>query len=297
MDNCSQQNTKKLLIGMGAQKTGTTWLHYNLNRHPCYDCWFAKEWKILAGYRDLCIRQQMVERFEKNLERMKELKRKKKAMLFRRRAELLRNIDEVLPAKFAEFSGDTKRTVLADLTPANGQLSSFDLKHIMDLAAEYSLSPKFVFRMRDPLSRVLSGTVQVIKREVEKIGEKEHVRSTDLNDYIRRYGYRKRIFQRTCYKETVCALDEVAEEKDIHYRFCEDAGYSQAALTSCCEFLGIEPVPVFDRRFNPSPTNCQFDDETKKWVVNEMRPTYEFIRHRFGSKVEQYWGASMALLD
>ena len=292
---------KILLIGLGAQKSGTTWMHQSLSRSPEYDPWFSGEWKIWKLY---C----RPTRKARNLSRMsshKEIRcadrhvKKDKPVTWQKRMEIANNLDTAIADKFSDFSQRSSRKVLADLTPANGQLTSDDLKKIVQLGHRYSLKPKFVFRMRDPLARVTSGTAQMLKRRALEQGEDyyEFMRKADPNRFLRDPTNCERIFRRTDYKKTIKSVQAIADQDNILNLFVEDDGFTQNGIDRISSFLGIQPVSALSRVSNPSAVKIELDEETQKWVVNQLRPVYEFARQEFGPKIDRLWQGSMRLLD
>ena len=78
--------------------------------------------------------------------------------------------------------------------------------------------------------------------------------------------------------------------------FFEDA-FTQESFESFCGFLGIKPVQIERQPKNVSRMVIELSGDTEKSLVNEMRPIYDFIVSRFGSKVEHLWASSLRLLD
>ena len=292
---------KILLIGLGAQKAGTTWLHECLAQSSEHDFWFAKEWKIWKLY---CRRKRRARILSYMAAHMKirtedQHACEAKARTWQTRMEIAENIDNAIANKFSDFSQRSSRKVLADLTPANGQLTSADLKKIVDLGDQYSLKTKFVLRLRDPLARVKSGTSQLLKRRALEQGENYHetMHKVDANRFLREPNISERIFKRTEYENTIKAVQAVADQDNILNIFIEEDGFTQEGVDRISRFLGIQPVPVLNRTSNPGVVKIELDEPTQKWVVNQLRPVYEFVRNEFGPKVDRLWQDSIRLLD
>tara|TARA_B100000674_G_C37631322_1_gene818947 strand:+ start:65 stop:784 length:720 start_codon:yes stop_codon:yes gene_type:complete len=223
----------------------------------------------------------------------------KKPETWKKRLEVANNLDTAIANKFSDFSQRSSRKVLADLTPANGQLTSDDLKKIVQLGHRHSLTTKFVLRMRDPLARVTSATTQVLKRRALEQGEDYYkfMREADPNSFLRDPTNCETILRRTDYEKTIKSVRAIADQDNILNLFVEDDGFTQNGIDQISSFLGIQPVSALNRAANPSEVKTELDEETQKWVVNQLRPVYEFVRQEFGPKIDRLWQYSMRLLD
>ena len=296
---------KTFLIGLGAQKAGTTWLHHCLAQSPEYDYWFAKEWRILEAFCDQGSRANLKRRMENQIKTRRMNRRfglfrsrraSRELLEWEKRLEFLQTVEEALPEKFAHFAGESSGKVLGDLSPANGQLNADQLKVGVELARQHGLKTRFALRMRDPLSRLKSGLSHRLKREARLKGEKEipHMRGLDFDSLARKHSWG--LIERSNYKQMIQGVEEVACADDLFCCFFEDA-FTQESFESFCGFLGIKPVQIERQPKNVSRMVIELSGDMEKSLVNEMRPIYDFIVSRFGSKVEHLWASSLRLLD
>lgn len=146
---------KTFLLGVGAQKAGTTWLHDYLSHSPQADLGFTKEYHVfdsltLPGstkFRKLITRQAI-----KDLEDPHSIGTPRPSVT---RAAFLYD-QEIY---FDYFAGLLKRDgirLTGDITPSYSGLSEETLLRIRDGFAARGIAVKPVFLMRDPVDRLQS---------------------------------------------------------------------------------------------------------------------------------------------
>lgn len=145
---------KKLLLCVGAAKTGTTWLYRNLGQNP--DLWFSPEKEInyffsRHGWFDRLSQAHRTarrERFEKN-------GRREPASFYENRLAWFRRYEtgEITPdwyrGLFAEAPEDAW---VCDFSPSTSLISPQGWREVADFAPEV----KIIYVMREPLARLWS---------------------------------------------------------------------------------------------------------------------------------------------
>lgn len=146
---------KTFILGVGAQKTGTTWLHQLLSSQEYSDFGFTKEYQILhAIYNaDTKLRRRHIidEAFAKMNNNYDSWRGSPKSMLL----SFLANPSSYY-AYFASRLEPEGVFLTGDISPIYSSLSSKALKTIKEKFAEYEIEVLPVFIMRDPVYRLQS---------------------------------------------------------------------------------------------------------------------------------------------
>lgn len=223
------------LLGVGAQKAGTTWLHRALNRQPEVDMGFAKEYHVWdAKFSKIC------ENF-----RLSVLNSESGGRALRR----LMQQDEVIYCKYFRSLIRDGIFVTGDITPSYCCLKPKEFKHIKMLLEGVGFRVKVLFVMRDPVERLWSA-VRMGLPESESTCVEE-LRSLAIERLHRSLG-NSSTFARSNYLSTISSLDAVFESEDICYVFYESL-FTDEVFHKISDFLGFEIRGVdFKESANPS---------------------------------------------
>jgi hypothetical protein len=245
------------LLGLGAQKSGTAWLHRYLDSSPQCDPGFRKEYHIWDAV-DLPSGHVVRGRIEKQ---------------GGPRARLLHDPD----AYFDYFAGlldaDGIR-LTADITPAYADLSVDRLEMIDREFSARGVRVVAVYLMRDPVERAWSAVrMDVRRRGITDPGAVEaRLRVITPEDHYA---------TRTRYEATIGRADAVFGSDRVWYGFYERL-FDLATLSGLCGFLGIDPpTPDFGREVNVSPKDGDLAPDTVAHLVEVFAPTYAAVADRF----------------
>ena len=169
------------LLGVGAQKAGTSWLHDQLQRRNDVDFGFLKEYHVFDAL---------------ELERFASFRPKRPSPLkWRtwRRARFIANPERYFDYFASRLKPDRIR-LTGDITPSYAGLSTESYRRIEQAFAQRGVQTRAVFIMRDPVERFLSQQrMQLRKRglltpahEIEhlaKASRKLLKRESPRNDY------------------------------------------------------------------------------------------------------------------
>jgi hypothetical protein len=258
----------KFVLCVGAQKSGTTWLHSYLSRRPGFDMGLMKEYHVwdalsigecrnflLTSFLDVFDRKGLIPRMSR-----------KKYLRYRMQNEV----------GFYEnyFSGLMNAHVSAtgDITPSYSGLSSEVYRTIKERLESCGFELKIVFLMRDPLERCWSA----VRMERRKLGLEE----TESELLKERYSTPDYVF-RTDYRRTVEALESGFDGRQIYYGFYEDM-FERERVIELSSFLGVEPDCAFSaNKFNVSAKTSSIPDGLRAEVIDFYRDVYDYCHGRF----------------
>ena len=261
---------KTFLLGVGAQKSGTTWLHQFLARQANTDLGFAKEYHIWdALFTPECAR---------HIVRLRDTPKSRKLQ----RRWLMQRRPSYYFAYFSSLLRRSSVSLTGDITPAYSSLDGNTLKLIRDGFAARGVDCKVVFLMRDPVERCISAVAH--ERNKQRLPAK-----LDYTDEIRAYAESRQCEIRTNYARTIANLEAAFAPSDLYYGIYEQM-FEEAEIRRLAAFLGVSPsLHLRDVRVNVSP-KLNFDPEVRGFVARHYAPVYEFAATRFPGTPTQWKG-------
>lgn len=276
---------RTFLLGIGAMKAGTTWLHDYLAASPQCQPGHRKEYHVFDSL-DFPVEQgkepwllhRVVDKARASLDEVA-LGRPTDPTFLHQAAMIA---DEQLYFDYftALFSRDPATVLTLDITPGYALLSTERLASIRAEFERRSVRPVAVFLLRDPVERIWSQVrMQKRRRPENNPGSAEQL-------VAQRYA-EPSYAERTRYEETVRHLDATFGEQ-AGYAFYEelfDPASTERELRSLCGLAGIDyREPDLDARFNVSPRSAALPEETVRAVAEHYRATYEFVAERFADR-------------
>ena len=231
-------------LGIGAHKSGTTWLHDNLATHP--DIWLP-EFKELHYF----------DQIEFGAMKGHELRRAKWLMNKVDRVTHERNYPPSLNdlkslswgSKFALTSQEKRdndwylslfeeheQPICGEITPAYALLSIENFERIKEL----NPNVKLIFFLRNPIYRTWSSyRYDVLTKKVGGINQKVSEKY-DFKEF-KKYTKRKAVRDRSDYISTIEKLERVFDREQTLYLFFDDLENDPLELLrQVCKFLGVE---------------------------------------------------------
>lgn len=282
----------KLVFGIGAQKSATTWLAAYLSGHPEFHMSRRKElhyWSVVHGghyRRTKLINDRDRGRAARDATWLGMLRSKLNAVAGRQRsgkhAIYARLYDQpaaphgnYADALFFDYKGEP---VVGEFTPAYATLSPASYREMASLAPDV----RFMFVMRDPVARLVSGVRHLLRGEVgsknvtpELVRERifECLADEDHFDLVR-----------SRYDRTISRLESAIGADKVFYVFYETM-FRQSEMDRLCDFLDIARAPAsVDRRVNGGRDSATaVDDDLWRAMRTNLAPVYDFVRQRFGS--------------
>lgn len=283
---------KNFFLGIGAQKAGTTYLNSLLEKSPSIHMPKIKELHFWDLYDN---QDRTLNRFSDELRRktyrldkaIREIKSNNSKSFDEIRVitEELKSLKDRISMGFdinkyknyfqRKISQDIK--VTGEITPSYGLLSK---EKLLTIKAE--LSPKIIYIMRNPISRVKSH----INFEINHINEASKFTNPQGKDFIS-----NKYLRASRYSKIVKKLDQVFEEKNICYLFFEDLiNDTHGTMRLVTNFLEIEKLKDEDidlaiKSGNKSTTEIKkkihFNHEDDKQIWNNLKNTYDYCIQRF----------------
>lgn len=266
------------LLGVGAQKAGTTWLHHYLSGYSEADLGFMKEYHVwdrltvpeLKGYRARPVSLTMKERLQMALWRhgLTEVDR-----------PLVRKAMRSDPNRYFDYFRRLLRrgvSITGDFTPSYNSLPAETMQRIRSGFERRGVKVKAVFLMRDPVERCWS-SVRMEQRPGRKLDGTEAEDDALLLAASEDPEYRIR----SDYPRTLRNLRDVFAAEDLHVGLYERM-FDEDEMLRLGAFLGLEPR--FDEaeiRVNVSEDRAGPTAETCRRVAESFRPVYEYCADGF----------------
>lgn len=277
------------LLGLGAQKAGTTWLHAYISQFSTVDTGRFKEYHIwdcmtVPGFAETYLTDKKKLGLRRNLRDAKNrlLRRPREGFFLRR--EMQRNPEYY----FDYFSGLLARDgiqLTADITPSYSALQVETLVSIRDGFAQRGIDTKVIFLMRDPVERCLSA-IRMYRRAGLSPQDLDITKPDEevLRSYISSRGSQLR----TNYHNTLSAMDDVFAPEDIHVGAYETM-FSKDEIDRLSEFLGLEAKYNFvDKHFNTTQKNIELDPKLLQDAIMAFAPVYDYCFKRY-PELKPYW--------
>jgi hypothetical protein len=249
--------TRTFLLGLGAQKAGTAWMHRYLESSPQCDPGFRKEYHVWDAL-DLPSGHVVRERIERQ---------------GGDRARFLREPDHYVDYFTGLLDGGARLT--ADITPAYAGLSVSRLREIRSAFESRRVRTVTVYLMRDPVERVWSA----VRMDARRRGP---VQPGAVEARLQRVVAGDHYDERTRYDAAMTRIDEAFGQDLAFYGFYESL-FDRRTLRDLCDFLGIDfHEPDFTWRVNTSPKeDGELSEATVRALVELFAPVYEAVAARF----------------
>ncbi|WP_233416891.1 sulfotransferase family protein [Halovulum marinum] len=277
---------RTFLLGVGAQKTGTSWLYRYLAEHPeafmpmikelhVFDAHFRPDW---FGRYDRSFPRRLVQALDRQRARGQ-------AQLTGRALQLLDRalIGEDIrryPDLFRALPGPARLT--GDITPSYAVLDAGHFRQIRQLLTDAGLKPRVVFLMRDPVERVWSATRMWGRKH--GIDDAEQLRAAALAQLDR-----PEELARSRYDHTVAALEAAFPAEELFFGFYETL-FCDPSVRALCAHLGIRYLPGdYGRTINASPRPAELLPAQAQLIRRALAPVYEFCETRFGHDLPATW--------
>ncbi|MFZ1727615.1 MAG: sulfotransferase [Albidovulum sp.] len=286
--------TPILLFGIGATKSGTSWLYSYLRAHPeCYlrsikelhffdsleksgKNWHLKELKRKCGELEKALSSGNAVNSEWNAAQLAD------ARIY---AKILKKHDE---AGYLSYLSDgcTGESVVSDITPCYSMLSEDSLSHMASMTDDV----RFVFLMRDPVDRLWSHIRMIAKRRSKTGDDIEKRAGWIFNRTLD--GGEDHILERGDYRGTLTRLQASVNPDQVFICTFEEL-FSDDALGRLCRFLGIAPLPGNYAKRQHVGVAVPMSGAQKKRAAAFLEPQYDFVAARMGP-LPAAWEANRA---
>lgn len=281
------------LFGIGAQKSGTTWIYNLLKSHPECHCSEIKEFHYfdvihLKGEQVHVARRQ--ELLEKLLRAGSKEKNRNQSVSLEQIARLKALLD-MYPAYKGDHSryrslvleGYSNQKIACDITPAYATLDREAFREMASIAPSL-----FLFTMRDPVDRMWSQirmfvTVNSGRQTPESLREACVQRVRDVHA-----AGRLPKIPRANYVRTIKELEASVPSNRILYLFYEDL-FNGAGIDRLWRFLDVAQHPAETAlRSNPGQS-AELPEEAEALLLDGLREQYYAAFERFGDGLPAQW--------
>ena len=268
------------LLGLGAQKAGTTWLHEQLQRRADTDFGVLKEYHVhdartmpeLARFRRIEMSLSQPRSWIQPRSWMRQLFIRQPDLYFDYFAWLLRR-----PRRKG-----CSVTLTGDITPSYAALSANTLQLIQSGFRQRSISVRPVFLMRDPIERLISSQ----RMKQRKLGKRDAASEIA--------GLRKRVRKgpslRSDYGRT---LENLRHSFGIQkcYLGLYETLFQPETYAQLCTFLGLRyHEPAWDQRVNASESSTDIPDDLLAELGQSLAADVKAVRQLLPEvDLEQHW--------
>jgi hypothetical protein len=269
---------RTFLLGLGAQKAGTTWLHRYLLRSPAFHPGSMKEYHVWdAIYR---IDEGGAPAIEGGDTGLREDIRY--AMI---------STPKLYFDHFAQLLGN-QAGFTADLTPAYAALPGQALARIKTGFESRNIAVKALFLMRDPVERCWSAARMYRRKGIAVAGLDTAMPEAD---FLLSYCRTAHAQNRSRYDATINAVEQTFAPEQVFVGIYEEM-FQPSILKQLSQFLGVDyEQEVALRQYNNSPKTSEIRLEVSIEVARAFASTLSFCRDRF-PRTQALW-PSYALLD
>jgi hypothetical protein len=268
------------LLGVGAQKAGTTWLHEYLASLPEVDLGFMKEYHVFDQNHVLDTTPGRKKRFENYLNSflgsdplsIRHKFRRNHKHYFSSFRKLVDSPDQVF--------------ITGDITPSYAALPVKVLRYIKSSLEKNGFRARVIFLMRDPVARCMSANrMYSSPRLLDSPGD------AALEAELLAKKYQQTRFQiRTRYDQTITNLEQVFTPDELYLGFYEEL-FSDKAIAEICSFLELPFRPgKYQQVVHGSLVKSELPETIKSEVRSYYSQVYDFVLNRFGQdRVKKLW--------
>ncbi len=282
-----------LMFGVGAAKSGTSWLRDYLSRHPECHLRSIKELHFFdtaeAGNRTWYLND-LVRKAADLEARMAGDDRAAPAWQVVQVAELrlyARVLEKGDTDGYLAFllEGRTGERLVGDITPGYALLSEETLTRMAGLHSDV----RFVFVMRDPVERLWSHVRMVARRRAPD-GDPRRRAARILDNVFA--GREDHIAARGDYRGALTRLRAAVAPEKLFVCTYEDL-FAGGALARLCGFLGIAALPGDPARRVHAGAAIAMTERQRQRAAAWLRPQYDYVAANMGA-LPPAWQASLA---
>ena len=257
-----KDNENIFILGVGAQKAGTTWLFDYLASSGLVATNNIKEyhiWDALVNVPSTRNRRITKEQSERDF-----------GLKIR---YFLQQSPENYFNYFAYILAKQSRRVTCDITPSYAALKRTTLSMIREGFDKRGIVTRTVFLMRDPIERCWSSA---------RMKSINYTGKADLtDDQVLAHALKDESEVRTRYDVTIAELEAVFDPRNIYVGLYEEM-FDLPQLSSLSEFCHVPVRPeLAERKLNLSPKVKPLADDTMKKIADRYRPVYEYVARRY----------------
>lgn len=263
------------LLGVGAQRCGTTWIHHYLSQHPSvfvtpykelhvFDVMFAPEASGIT-------REKRFDRLRLLVERILRDEPVDRGALAIALERYRLSLGTGAYLNYFRSHVRPEHRVIGEITPSYSLIPATGWRFIRGFLLGEGFAPRVVFVMRDPVERLYS-----------QLRLNQHMGTAQVRDAYASALETPGVVLRTRYDLTLAALDAEFRADELLLLFYEEL-FRPHAVEQLCRFLDIEVRPAdFSARLNIAPDIGAIDPAFRRAARERLAPVYDFCAGRFG---------------
>lgn len=285
--NC---DNKTFVLGLGAQKAGTSWLYHYLNADPASDFGGLKEYRVWDSL-------QIPEMSYFDVRPSKPLNRLLVALTSRVRGrasnawKLRGHLQEDPDNYFTYFHqllAQPGIRLTGDVTPSYAGLSEQTFREIRGRFDSHGIETKAFFIMRDPVGRAISAARMNRRKRDWREGVSPF---GDFDRAILKYAKSTTHGLLANYENTITRARSVFGRENVYIGLYENM-FQPEEVERFAKFMGVAFMPErIEKRFYESRSEQPVTDETKRRLGELFEPTYQFAAKEF-PQTQSLWLAS-----
>lgn len=275
---------KTFVLGIGAQKAGTSWLYRYLRSRPDVYMSPIKE----LHYFDQIYRPDLCGKFSRqfNVWLARRILEMAKEEQIADRPDIVNLVDRVRMNydrdAYLEFFADRvpeSVMVAGEVTPSYSLIGEQGFSEIRRLFEREGVSLKIVFLLRDPTERYYSGLRMLQRTRRAYSAAQLFFEQLDNPQF----------YERGLYHVTLQNLRASFPPSDVHIAFYETL-FNHPELERLCRFLGLDYSVRADlsKRINESPGETM-TEEMLAAALERFAAVYDFCRAEFGDALPSSW--------
>ena len=273
---------KTFILGVGAQKAGTTWLHKQLINCKFFNGGFAKEYHIfdaltlkecrtfLVSVQKICL-QLLASDFNEW--------RLNPALKILSFFTDTNNYFDYFERCLKEIDCD----LTADITPSYSGLSEQTFKYIKDEFNKRGVAVKVIFLMREPVTRLLSAHRMYFRKQGKTIEKNSILRNMKSNIGTGNEEIRSN------YRNTYTNLINVFDEDELFFSFYETI-FTSDELNRLSNFLNTDQT-IFNtnEKINTTKETIKMEKVDIEMFKEHFIDRYEFVKTHFSKDIYNIW--------
>jgi len=251
---------KIFVLGVGAQKSGTTWLYSYIENAKNANMGFAKEYHIWDA-----VSSPLCSKFQVDMRSLLRLNWKNH----------IRYGMQNVPFFYEAYFGSIYMrgaSITGDITPTYAVLSVQDLNAFKRRIERTGANIRCVYLMRDPFERCWSAVRMQLRKSRSKVDDDIFLREVYATE---QYQFRTRY-------ENVCEnLVSVFSESELYFGFYETM-FSDDEIQRLSNFLGIPAnYKHREKKVNTSPKSKDMPWQLRGEIIDFYSETYAYCFEKF----------------
>ncbi len=293
-----QAEQKKIFVlGVGAQKCGTSWVFNYIKSSPFSHMGFVKEYHVWDTLYLEDLQKSRLARYLEGLQKSRltlesaQEKIAENAKICKVWKFMFQNFDGVYEKYFASHM-QNDIFITGDISPTYSGLKAEHLAMLRQRLESVGFQVKVVFLMRDPFERFCSSLKH--QQKIIKAKVKKPLSTKELHEYFYTTLKKEITSIRARYDLTIQNVEQVFTSEDIFYGIYEEF-FTEDNILKLSQFLNIEYKPEEKSvRVNASPSKVTFTYDHMLDCRKHFAQVYEFCYEKF-PQTKTLWNEEASL--